>query len=136
MLRRPWTVRAAAPFGWARWGALISFGIFAAGTLKVSRRVFWLTEERRAPRILGFFPLALLGAQFLSLFALRFAPHVPLDWMGLGCVLVAAPVLASTDAANRVFQRRTGDLVRPLPLAILLPLLVSGHLLRRDRSAA
>ncbi len=49
---------------------LLLWVVFAAGAIKVSRHIFWLVEERHAPRIIGFFPMALLAAQFLTLFFL------------------------------------------------------------------
>jgi hypothetical protein len=110
------------PEAWAAQVALFLWAVFAMGSVKVNRHVFWLTEEQRAPRIFGFFPILLLGAQFLILFALH-APHkITLDWLGVGCVLVAIPVLCTADAVARVFQQRTGDLVRPLPWPIVGPL--------------
>lgn len=105
--------------------ALVGLGLwatFAVGAVKVNRHVFWLVEEQRWPRIFGFFPILLLGAQFLTLYALGPAGHLPAQWMGLGCALVAAVVLTTADAVARVFQQRTGDLVRPLPWAIVGPL--------------
>jgi hypothetical protein len=102
--------------------ALGLWAVFAVGTIKVSRHVFWLTEEQRAPRIFGFFPIALLGGQFLTLFLLHAAPHLGADWIGVGCVLLAIPVLGTADAVAHVFQQRTGDLVRPLPWSVLTPL--------------
>jgi hypothetical protein len=109
---------------WAVWIALTMWGLFAIGTAKVNRHVFWLVEERRAPRICGFFPIGLLGTQFLTIYAAWLSPHVAIDWMGLGCVLVALPVLLAADALAAVFQQRTGNLVRPLPWSIGLPLTV------------
>ncbi|MEX2216806.1 MAG: hypothetical protein WD768_22015 [Phycisphaeraceae bacterium] len=100
------------------------WAVFAIGSVKVNRHVFWLVEEHRAPRITGFLPILLLGAQFFTLFALHIAPHVTLPWIGLGCVLVAAPVLMTADTIACVFQQRTGDLVRPLPLPIIAPLVI------------
>lgn len=110
------------PAPWSGPAAVVLWLIFTAGVVKVNRHVFWLTEMGLAPRIFGFFPIGLLGLQFLVLFAVFFAPHVPLDWLGLGCVLIAAPVLLTADAVARVFQQRTGDLVRPLPWSIVVPL--------------
>src|SRR5581483_11124548 len=43
-------------------------------------------------------------------------------WLGLGGVLVAIPIMLTADAVARVFQQRTGNIVRPLPLAIIGPL--------------
>jgi len=109
------------PQAWAPVIALALWAVFAAGSVKVNRHVFWLTEERRAPRVFGFLPILLLGAQFLALFAL--APKdLALDWLGFGVVLMAVPVLLTADAVARVFQQRTGDLVRPLPWSIIGPL--------------
>jgi hypothetical protein len=113
----PWLADGAQPAA-----ALGLWAVFAAGTMKVNRHVFWLTEEHRQPRVFGFFPIALLGGQFLTLYFLFAAPHVGLDWLGLGAVLVAVPVLAAGDALARVFQQRTGDVVRPLPWSVLAPL--------------
>jgi hypothetical protein len=104
--------------------ALFLWGVFAVGTVKINRHVFWMTEEHRLPRIFGFFPILLLGTQFLLLFAWQIGPRIPLDWLGLACVLTAVPVLLTADAVARVFQQRTGDLVRPLPWAVMLPLVI------------
>lgn len=107
---------------WPVTGVLI-WAAFAVGTVKVNRHIFWLTEAHRLPRIFGFFPIALLSAQFMTLFAVNLAPHVPLQWMGLACALVAAPVLLTADAVARVFQQRTGDFVRPFPWSVGLPMI-------------
>jgi hypothetical protein len=101
--------------------ALVLWTMFAAGTVKVNRHVFWLTESQQSPRIFGFFPLLLLGSQFLLLFAMSFAGHIELQWIGLGCVLTAFPILLVTDQIVGIFQQRTGNLVRPLPWSISLP---------------
>ena len=100
------------------------WGAFAIGSVKAGRHVFWLAEEHRRPRVFGFLPIALLGAQFLGLYAIHPGLHVDLDWLGFGCVLVAIPVLATADALARVFEQRTGNLVRPMPWSILTPILV------------
>jgi hypothetical protein len=110
------------PSGWRPAAALALWAVFAAGTMKVNRHVFWLTEEHRKPRIFGFFPMALLGAQFLTLFLLFAASHVGLDMLGIGAVLVAIPVLAAGDAWARVVEQRSGGLLRPLPWSVLVPL--------------
>jgi hypothetical protein len=117
-------VSAKLPLGGSVALCLALWAVFAIGAVKVNRHVFWLVEERRSARIFGFFPILLLGTQFLVLFALGPARHVPLEWMGLGCALVAAVVLLTADAVAKVFQQRTGDLVRPLPRAIVAPMLV------------
>lgn len=101
--------------------SLVLWGVFSVGVVKVNRHVFWLTEERRQSRVFGFFPILLLGGQFLGVFAANFASALSVDWMGLGCVLVAIPVLLTADAVAKVFQERTGDVVRPLPWPIILP---------------
>ena len=110
------------PEAWAPVLLLALWAIFAVGSVKVNRHVFWLTEEQRAPRIFGFFPIILLGTQFLMLFALYAPANITLDWLGLGAVLVAIPVLCAADAVAWVFQQRTGDLVRPLPWVIIGPM--------------
>ncbi|MBI4582693.1 MAG: hypothetical protein HY717_01475 [Planctomycetes bacterium] len=107
----------------SRWATFILWLAFTLGAVKINRHVFWLVEERRAPRPFGFFPIALLGAIYFTLFALNFLPHLPIPWLGLAAILVAVPVLFTADAVARVFQERTGDLVRPLPRAIIIPLL-------------
>jgi hypothetical protein len=113
----------ALPQAWAPVVALALWAVFAAGSVKVNRHVFWLTEERRAPRVFGFLPILLLGVQFLALFALL-PKQISLDWLGFGCVLMAVPVLLTADVIARVFQQRTGDLVRPLPWSIIGPLVL------------
>lgn len=110
---------AAAGAAFALWG------VFTVGAVKVNRHVFWLTEDRRQPRVYGFFPILLLGAQFLVITGVYCARQLTIDWIGLGCVLVAIPTLLTADAIAEVFQQRTGNLVRPLPKSILLPILVS-----------
>jgi hypothetical protein len=109
---------------WSWLGAFGLWTVFSIGVIKVNRHVFWLTEEHRQPRIFGFFPIALLGSQFLIVFSANFAMHIPADWFGLACVLVAVPVLMTADSVARVFQERTGDIVRPIPWPIMLPLCV------------
>ncbi len=104
--------------------ALVLWMIFAIGTVKTARQVFWLAEEHRLPRVCGFLPITVLGTQFLTLFVLSCWGQMALPWIGLGCVLTAVPVLFTTDAIAKVFQQRTGDLVRPLPWSIVLPLFI------------
>lgn len=118
----PWLAGARPAWSWL--GAFALWAVFSIGVVKVNRHVFWLTEEHRRPRVFGFFPIALLGAQFLLVFAANFATHFPADWFGLACVLVAVPVLLTADSVSRVFQERTGDIVRPIPWPIMLPLCV------------
>lgn len=105
--------------------ALALWCVFAVGTVKVNRTVFHLLEEQRRPRIFGFFPMLLLAVQYFSLFGVCFAAHTPLDWIGFGAVLTAIPLLLAADVVADVFKQRTGDLVRPLPWSIMLPL-ISG----------
>ncbi|MGE0760245.1 MAG: hypothetical protein AB7O38_24745, partial [Pirellulaceae bacterium] len=114
-------LRGADPM-WIGFAALGLWGIASAGIVKVNRHVFWLTESLQQPRILGFFPVFLLGGQFLGIFVFYFAASLTVDWIGFACVLVAIPVLLTADAVARVFQERTGDLVRPWPWSIMLPL--------------
>ncbi len=111
---------ASEPWTWLSSFAL--WAVFTVGAVKVNRHVFWLTEEHRKPRIFGFFPVLLLGSQFLLVFGLNFATSIPHDWFGLACVLVAIPVLLTADAVAYVFQQRTGNLVRPIPWPIMLPI--------------
>ncbi|MCA9145154.1 MAG: hypothetical protein KDB05_20300, partial [Planctomycetales bacterium] len=109
----------------AMWfSSLALWAVFTIGAVKVNRHVFWLTEEHRKPRIFGFFPILLLGAQFLLVFGGNFSKSIPHDWFGLACVLVAIPVLLTADAVARVFQDRTGDIVRPIPWPIMLPMVI------------
>ena len=104
--------------------------VFTLGVTKVNRHVFWLAEEHRMPRVFGFLPIAMLGLQFLVLVATKtfdITSHgvvaaIPLHWMGLASVMVAATVLLTARAVADVFRQRTGDLVRPLPWHIVVPL--------------
>ncbi|MFT5094735.1 MAG: hypothetical protein ACI93T_003576 [Porticoccaceae bacterium] len=123
------TLLPAVPLTLAPWVALALWAVFAAGAVKVNRHVFWLTEEHRLPRIVGFFPILLLGGQFLTLFATSvvnatpLVDAIPVEWIGFGMVLTAIPVLLSADALARVFLQVHGKLARPLPLGIVIPML-------------
>ncbi|MCC7335257.1 MAG: hypothetical protein IT422_09175 [Pirellulaceae bacterium] len=108
--------------------AAVSAGLWlvmSIGVVKVNRHVFWLAEEHRLPRIFGFFPIALLGGQFLLLLACKTAWSIHVEWLGLGCVMLATTIFATGRAVAQVFKRRTGDLVRPLPWPIVLPIFVA-----------
>jgi len=94
------------------------------GVIKVNRHVFWLTEEHRIPRIFGFFPIFLLGVQFLTLCGTKLLFVAPPQWFGLATVLLAATVLGTARSIASGLRARTGDLVRPLPWSIALPLFV------------
>lgn len=119
----------AVPLWLAPWTAFLLWGVFAVGAIKVNRHVFWLTEEHRLPRICGFFPILLLSGQFFTLFATGVASATPLfdaipvEWIGFGMVLTAIPVLLTVDALARVFLQVHGQLARPLPLEIVVPIL-------------
>jgi hypothetical protein len=96
--------------------------VFSAGVIKVNRHVFWLTEERRESRIFGFFPIALLGLQFLTLVGTKCLPAAPAEWLGFGCVLVALTVMATARTVADVFRQRTGDLLESLPWSVAIPM--------------
>lgn len=115
----------AVPANWWPLTTLALWSAFTIGTVKVNRHVFWMAEEYRLPRIFGFFPIALLGTQFVWLFLWQVGANVPRDWLGLVLVLVAVPILLTADAVAHVFQERTGDLVRPLPWSIVAPMILS-----------
>ena len=104
--------------------SLVLWFVMSAGMIKVTRHIFWLTEENRWPRIFAFFPSLLLGALFLILMVTRTAVGVSIEWIGFGCVLVSASILMNARTVAEVFRQRTGDLVRPLPWSIVLPVLV------------
>lgn len=104
--------------------SLVLWIVMSAGMIKVTRHIFWLTEENRWPRIFAFFPSLLLGALFLILMVTRTAVGVSTEWIGFGCVLVSATILMNARTVADVFRQRTGDLVRPLPWSIVLPVLV------------
>ena len=106
-----------------------SWGLFTAGVVKVNRHTFWLAEEHRLPRIFGFLPIAMLGLQFVVLVGVKAIGVLPLQWIGFAIVMVAATVLMTTRTVADVFRRRSGDLVRPLPWAIVAPLFISLVLL-------
>ena len=94
------------------------------GVVKVNRHVFWLTEEHRLPRVCGFLPIGLLALQFGILVAFKTVHGLPVEWFGLICVLVASTVLMTARTVANVFIQRTGNLVRPLPWNIVLPIFV------------
>ena len=96
--------------------------VMTLGVLKVNRHIFWLTEEYRWPRVYGFTPIAILGTQLIALYVTKTIADVPMHWLGLGLVMVAATILMTTRTIAGVFRQRTGDLVRPLPMALIAPL--------------
>ena len=102
-------------------GALLLWLCYAVGSVKVNRHVFWLAEEHRLPRICGFFPILLLGGQFLTLFALSLAPQLAWGWIGFEFVLTAVPALLAADALLGVHRARHG-VDGPLPDGLALPL--------------
>lgn len=114
----------------APWLALGLWSVFAVGAIKVNRHVFWLAEERRLPRICGFFPILLLGGQFMTLFATGLVDSsslvgaIAVEWLGFGLVLTAIPVLLTVDALARVFLEINGQLTRPFPWSLVIPMLV------------
>ena len=102
--------------------AIASWCVFTAGVVKVNRHTFWLAEQHQLPRVFGFLPIVLLGLQFVILVGTKSISAIPLQWSGFAVVLVAATVLMTTRTVVEVFRKRTGDLVRPLPLQIVIPL--------------
>jgi hypothetical protein len=83
-----------------------------------------LTEEHRWPRVYGFTPIAILGTQLIALYVTKTMGAVPMHWLGLGLVMLAATILMTTRTIANVFRQRTGDLVRPLPMSLITPLFV------------
>ncbi|MEQ9411894.1 MAG: hypothetical protein RIK87_29535 [Fuerstiella sp.] len=104
--------------------------VFTAGVVKVNRHAFWLAEEHRWPRVFGFLPIVLLGVQFLILAATKtisltdgtLASAIPQHWLGFCVVMVSATILVTARTIADVFRQRTGNLVRPLPWNIAIPL--------------
>ncbi len=96
--------------------------VFSAGVLKVNRHTFWLTEEHRLPRVFGFLPIAMLGLQFMVLVGTKAIREIPMQWTGFSCVMMAATILMTARTVADVFRQRTGNLVRPLPWHIVLPI--------------
>lgn len=94
------------------------------GVVKVNRHVFWLTEEHRLPRVCGFLPIGLLALQFVILVAFKTVHGLPVEWFGLISVLVASTVFMTARTVANVFIQRTGNLVRPLPWNIVLPIFI------------
>lgn len=101
----------------------ICWVLMTAGVVKVNRHTFWLAEEHRLPRVFGFLPIAMLGLQFAVLVGTKAITAIPVQWTGFGLVMTAATVLLTARTVADVFRQRTGDLVRPLPWNIVVPLL-------------
>ncbi|MCP4171474.1 MAG: hypothetical protein GY758_11945, partial [Fuerstiella sp.] len=101
---------------------MICWLVFTCGVVKVNRHTFWLAEEHQMPRVFGFLPIAMLGLQFVILVGIKAITSIPVQWTGLGCVMVAATVLMTARTVADVFRQRTGDLVRPLPWHIVVPM--------------
>ncbi|MGB7343030.1 MAG: hypothetical protein WBD20_02355 [Pirellulaceae bacterium] len=100
----------------------VCWGVFTAGVVKVNRHTFWLAEQHQLPRIFGFLPIAMLGIQFVVLVGTKAAAVLPAQWIGLAVVMVSATILMTARTVADVFRQRTGDLVRPLPWPIIVPL--------------
>ncbi len=111
----PWLAAAVSTGLWL---------VMTIGVVKVNRHVFWLAEEHRLPRIFGFFPIALLGGQFFLLLGCKTVWSIHVEWLGFGCVMLATTIFATGRSVAQVFKQRTGDLVRPLPWPIVLPIFV------------
>lgn len=100
----------------------ICWVLMTAGIVKVNRYTFWLAEEHRLPRVFGFLPIAMLGLQFILLVGTKAITAIPVHWVGFGLVMTAATVLLTARTVADVFRQRTGDIVRPLPWNIAVPL--------------
>ncbi len=85
---------------------LALWGVFAFGTVEVSRHVFCLIEDHRLPRFWGFSPALLLCLEFLLLFWTSLLPAIPQPWIGLGLVMMALPVLKIVDELRGILKRR------------------------------
>lgn len=116
----PALTSSTAAFGFL----MVSWAVMTAGVVKVNRHVFQLTRQHQLPRVFGFLPVILLGIQFIVLIGVLAVPALPLHWMGLGCVLLAATVLLTARSLMSVFRQTTGDLVRPFPWSVSAPLMV------------
>jgi hypothetical protein len=98
--------------------------VMTIGVIKINRHVFWLTEEHRMPKVFGFFPILLLGLQFITLMSVKTLRDMPLEWLGMGCVFLAMTVFLTARTVANVFRQRTGELVYPWPLSIVMPVFV------------
>ena len=111
----------SAPIAFAL--TLVCWGIFTAGVVKINRHTFWLTEQHRLPRVFGFLPIAMLGLQLIVLVGTKAISVLPPQWIGFAIVLVSVTILLTARSVADVLRRRTGDLVRPLPWSVIVPLL-------------
>ena len=120
------SVSASVASGIAVVMTLSFWAVMTVGAVKVNRHVFWLMEENRWPRVFGFFPIALLAMQFFILSATTTIGIVPVQWQWFGFCLVmtGATVLQTSRTVADVFRQRTGNLIRPLPAHISIPLFV------------
>jgi len=112
------------PAGFEYLTLVVLWGMMTVGSIKINRHVFWMTEEHHAPRIVGFLPILLLGSQFAGLAAF-IAPAITVSWFGPIVVLVAIPIYFTAEALLKIFQQRTGGLVHPLPVSIILPVFIA-----------
>ena len=108
---------AAAPFV-----ALALWTVFAIGSMRVNRHICWLVADHRWPRVCAFFPILLLGGQFLILFASSLAPSVPLEWLGFGIVLTSIPILFAADHQARVIRESANETKQSFTWNTALPL--------------
>ena len=104
--------------------ATVLWAVMTAGVVKINRHMFWMAEDKQWPRVFGFLPIAILGLQFISLVWLKTSAAIPAAWLGPGCVMLAATILFTARTIADVFRQRTGNLIRPLPWHIAVPLFV------------
>ncbi len=114
------------------WGAGffgLIWAIMTIGAIKVNRHLFWLVEEHRLPRVFGFFPIALLGMEFLLLVISKTMHSIHLEWFGVGCTLVSITFLLTARSASNVYRQRMGGIDHALPIHLAVPLVVGLALL-------
>lgn len=100
------------------------WAVMTVGVVKINRHMFWMAEEKQWPRVFGFLPIAILGLQFIALVWLKTSAAIPVAWLGPGCIMLAATILFTTRTIADVFRQRTGNIIRPLPWHIAVPLFV------------
>ncbi len=103
---------------------IIAWAVMTMGVVKVNRHMFWLAEEGKQPRIFGFLPIALLGSIFVAVVSIKSARAIPTEWLGTTLVLVSTTILLTARSVAEVFRQRTGNLVRPLPWNLMVPMLI------------
>ena len=98
--------------------------LFTAGSLKCNRLAFWMAQSDRRPREFAFVPIAILGTMFITLMVTKTINVIPTNSLSIAIMMAAGTILWTSRGFAAAVRQRTGDLIRPLPMEIVVPLAI------------